>query len=45
VVILDEILPHPDGCSHEIAFRPGTVMVVCRDLTATWLEADCPDKS
>ncbi|GAA3441336.1 hypothetical protein [Planomonospora venezuelensis] len=44
VVILDEILPHPDGCSHEIAFRPGTVTVVCRDLTATWVEADCPEK-
>ncbi|GIH77005.1 hypothetical protein [Planobispora longispora] len=44
VVILDEILPHPDGCSHEIALRPGTVMVVCRDLTATWEEADCPEK-
>ncbi|SDJ23008.1 hypothetical protein SAMN05421874_101137 [Nonomuraea maritima] len=43
-VILDEILPHPDGCSHEIAFRTGTVMVVCRDLTAMWVEADCPDK-
>lgn len=23
-VILDEILPHPRGCTHEIAFRPGT---------------------
>ncbi|GAA0388446.1 hypothetical protein GCM10009530_44420 [Microbispora corallina] len=42
VVIFDEILPHPNGCSHEIAFRPGTIMVVCRDLTVTWVEADCP---
>ncbi|GAA4596263.1 hypothetical protein GCM10023194_68010 [Planotetraspora phitsanulokensis] len=45
VVILDEILPHPRGCTHEIALRPGTIMVTCRDLTATWTEADCPDKS
>ncbi|ACZ83742.1 hypothetical protein [Streptosporangium roseum] len=30
VVILDEVLPHLDGCSHEIAFRPGIIMVVCR---------------
>ncbi|MGV9597033.1 hypothetical protein ACWDR1_10220 [Streptosporangium sandarakinum] len=44
VVILDEILPHSDGCSHEIAFRPGTVMVACRDLTATWVETDCPKR-
>lgn len=44
VVILDEILPHPDGCSHEIALRPGAITVVCRDLTVTWVEADCPDK-
>ncbi|MEI5136007.1 hypothetical protein RB199_32125 [Streptomyces libani] len=42
-VILDEILPHEDGCSHEVAFRPGTLYVVCRDLTATWVETDCPD--
>ncbi|MEU5210108.1 hypothetical protein [Streptomyces sp. NPDC020742] len=42
-VILDEVLPHADGCSHEVAFRPGTLFVVCRDLTATWVETDCPD--
>lgn len=45
VVILDEVLPHPDGCSHEIAFRPGTIQVLCRDLVATWVESNCPDKS
>ncbi|WP_433499471.1 hypothetical protein ACQP1K_03750 [Sphaerimonospora sp. CA-214678] len=44
VVIVDEILPHADGCSHEIAFRPGTIAVTCRDLTAIWTEADCPDQ-
>ncbi|MFD0275613.1 hypothetical protein ACFVHB_17150 [Kitasatospora sp. NPDC127111] len=43
-VILDEILPHEHGCSHEIAFRPGTLIVTCRDLIATWVDADCPDK-
>ncbi|MER5968134.1 hypothetical protein ABT112_00040 [Streptomyces sp. NPDC002055] len=42
-VILDEILPHAYGCSHEVAFRPGTLYIVCRDLTATWVAADCPD--
>lgn len=45
VVILDEILPRPDGCSHEIVFRPGTVTVSCRDLIITWVESDCPEKS
>ncbi|MBG0832733.1 hypothetical protein HS041_34090 [Planomonospora sp. ID67723] len=44
VVILDEILSHPDGCTHEVAFRPGAVMVTCRDLIATWVVADCPEK-
>lgn len=43
-VILDEILPHEHGCSHEIACRSGSVTVVCRDLTATWIPAPCPDK-
>ncbi|GCD34949.1 hypothetical protein OEIGOIKO_02689 [Streptomyces chrestomyceticus JCM 4735] len=40
-VILDEILPHRDGCSHEIVFWDGSLTVVCRDLVATWTEADC----
>ncbi|WP_214104712.1 hypothetical protein [Acrocarpospora catenulata] len=43
-VILDEVLPHPDGCAHEIACHTGSVIIVCRDLAATWAEADCPDK-
>ncbi|MEV6942398.1 hypothetical protein AB0N07_10410 [Streptomyces sp. NPDC051172] len=30
-VILDEVLPHGDGCTHEIACRQGTMAVVCRD--------------
>lgn len=42
-VILDEVLPHPDGCTHEVACRPGTLLVVCRDLTASWLPVDCPE--
>ncbi|MFE9677613.1 hypothetical protein ACFYO5_26390 [Streptomyces sp. NPDC006259] len=41
-VILDEILPHPGGCTHELACRPGTLIVVCRDLEAEWVAADCP---
>ncbi|GLW97024.1 hypothetical protein Misp02_11110 [Microtetraspora sp. NBRC 16547] len=44
VVILDEVLPHPGGCTHEIAFRPGTISVTCRDLEAVWSPADCRDQ-
>ncbi|MEU5959068.1 hypothetical protein [Streptomyces sp. NPDC047525] len=44
-VILDEVLPHQNGCSHEIAFWNGSLTVVCRDLVATWTEAGCPDRS
>lgn len=42
-VVLDEVLPHEAGCSHEVALRPGSLYVVCEDLTATWVAADCPD--
>ncbi|WP_405734454.1 hypothetical protein OG885_22605 [Streptomyces sp. NBC_00028] len=42
-VILDEVLPHENGCTHEMACRPGTLVVVCRDLVARWVPADCPD--
>jgi hypothetical protein len=41
-LILDEILPHDQGCSHEMAFRPGSVIVTCNDITATWVAAHCP---
>jgi hypothetical protein len=44
-VTLDEILPHEYGCSHEIRFLSGSLTVISRDLTATWAEADCPDKA
>ncbi|GGY77559.1 hypothetical protein [Streptomyces omiyaensis] len=40
-VMLDEILPHGDGCSHEIACWDGTLTLVCRDLRATWTETSC----
>ncbi|MFE0654486.1 hypothetical protein ACFVZH_38755 [Streptomyces sp. NPDC059534] len=43
-VILDEILPHQNGCSHEIACWEGTVTLVCRDLQAIWTETDCSSK-
>ncbi|MBB4920166.1 hypothetical protein [Streptosporangium saharense] len=43
VVILDEILPHPHGCTHEIALRPGTIILTCQDLTVTWTETHCPE--
>ncbi|MFD5921133.1 hypothetical protein ACFVYP_31285 [Kitasatospora sp. NPDC058201] len=41
-LILDEILPHDRGCTHEMAFRPGSVIVTCNDITATWVAAHCP---
>lgn len=42
-VILDEVLPHDGGCTHEVACRPGTLVVACRDLAAQWVATDCPD--
>ncbi|MGI5171031.1 hypothetical protein ACQEU3_42440 [Spirillospora sp. CA-253888] len=33
---LDEILPHPAGCNHEMAFTDATVKVTCADLEARW---------
>ncbi len=44
-VILDEILPHKDGCSHEIACWDGTLAIVCRDLQATWTGTICSSES
>ncbi|OPG09076.1 hypothetical protein B1R27_07585 [Streptomyces sp. GKU 895] len=44
-LILDEILPHEDGCSHEIACWDGTLTIVCRDLQATWTETACSRES
>lgn len=43
-VILDEVLPHGNGCSHEIACWEGTLTIVCRDLRATWIETVCSSK-
>lgn len=37
-VILDEVLPHSGGVSHELAFHGGTLKIVCRDLKARWTE-------
>ncbi|WP_406199962.1 hypothetical protein OG331_24785 [Streptomyces sp. NBC_01017] len=42
-VVLDEVLPHAEGCSHEISCRTGTLVVVCRDLVAGWVAAGCPE--
>lgn len=44
VLVLDEVLPHPDGCRHEIALMSGFIILTCKDLTAAWTEATCPDK-
>jgi hypothetical protein len=43
-VLLDEVLPHSQGCSHEVACLGGSLLVVCEDLTATWFEADCSER-
>ncbi|MER7843953.1 hypothetical protein ABTZ03_08385 [Kitasatospora sp. NPDC096077] len=34
---LDEVLPHPHGCTHELGHIGGTVRITAGDLTATWL--------
>ncbi|MDQ0943006.1 hypothetical protein [Streptomyces sp. V1I1] len=39
-LLLDELLPHPDGFTHEIAFTSGSLFVVAADLVATWEEGD-----
>jgi hypothetical protein len=44
-VILDEILPHGDGCSHEIACWEGTLTIFCRDLQVVWTETVCSSNS
>jgi hypothetical protein len=44
VVILDEILPHEHGCSHEIECHTGTLTVVAEDLEAVWVPADCAEQ-
>lgn len=35
-LLVDELLPHTDGVSHELKFTGGTITVVARDLTAGW---------
>ena len=35
-VILDEVLPNPAGCSHEITFTGGELKVICADIEARW---------
>lgn len=42
-VMLDEVLPAPEGCRHEIAGHHGSVVIVCADLTASWQRAPRPD--
>ncbi|MEU8407045.1 hypothetical protein AB0C19_12655 [Micromonospora sp. NPDC048842] len=43
-VMLDEVLPHEQGCRHEIACLAGRMIVTSEDLTATWEYADCPER-
>ncbi|WBB67740.1 hypothetical protein [Micromonospora sp. WMMD812] len=43
-VMLDEVLPDPYGCRHEVVCLAGRLMVTSQDLAATWLHADCPER-
>ncbi|HET9167956.1 MAG TPA: hypothetical protein VFN97_00930 [Actinospica sp.] len=43
-VILDEILPHERGCSHEIACHGGTLTLVARDFSTAWIPAHCTNQ-
>ncbi|EEP72039.1 hypothetical protein MCAG_02366 [Micromonospora sp. ATCC 39149] len=36
-VQLDEVLPAPNGCLHEVQMTGGTIVVACRDLRAEWV--------
>ncbi|MQY03865.1 hypothetical protein [Actinomadura macrotermitis] len=38
-VLLDELLPAPSGCTHEIRFTGGCLLVACADLQARWQAA------
>ncbi|WP_067480147.1 hypothetical protein [Actinomadura hibisca] len=33
---LDEILPHPQGCTHEMIFTDARILIACADLQARW---------
>lgn len=33
---LDETLPAPGGCTHELAFTTATIKITCADLQANW---------
>jgi hypothetical protein len=33
---LDEPLPHPAGCTHELAFTTARMLITCADLTVRW---------
>jgi hypothetical protein len=35
-LMLDEILPNPSGCSHELVFTGGSMHIICSDLEAAW---------
>ena len=43
-LLVDEILPHEVGVSHELEFTSGTVTIVAVDLTAGWSGAGVPDR-
>lgn len=40
-VLLDELLPAPQGVTHEIAFTEGTLRIVAADVRAVWEIASC----
>ncbi|MFB9906687.1 hypothetical protein [Allokutzneria oryzae] len=44
-LLLDEVLPHAHGLSHEIGHQAGSLAVIARDLSASWTASDCPERS
>ena len=42
-VMLDEILPDEQGCKHEIACISGSLIITCKDLSATWTPSNCSE--
>jgi hypothetical protein len=39
-ILGDEVLPHEDGCSHEVRFAGGTIHITATDLHVSWEGTD-----
>jgi hypothetical protein len=40
-VIVDELLPHKHGCSHEIVSLSGSLTITAADFATYWRLAEC----